>query len=157
MDETTKALIEKITFTYPTPQPIPSGHLCSIYYDCMQLSPNDLARLAALAVGHLDQHHFDIAVGIAYNGIFFAGAVAGGRHTAILQKDGRFHGPSLTGKRVVVVDDVVHSGNRMNEASAKVTEAKGIVTGFACIIDRSEGRFGTEDKPLWSAFQTNMS
>jgi orotate phosphoribosyltransferase len=165
MDETTKGIIERIAIQFPKPTRIPSGQVCSIFYDCFQLTPNDLARLAAHAVGHLEHDAFDVAVGLAYSGILFAASVAGGRKVAILQKDGRFFGPDLKGQRVVVVDDVVHTGNRVQEAAERVRSEGGDVVGFACLIDRSGGRLaappssgaaGGHSVPLWFAFQTEM-
>jgi orotate phosphoribosyltransferase len=164
MDETTKKIIEKISVTYPQPTQIPTGQSCSVFYDCFQLSPSDLARLAAEAVGDVDHDSFDIVVGLAYSGILFAAAVAGGKKVCIVQKDGQLFGPSLAGLRVVIADDVVHSAGRIREAAAKVAAAGGEVIGFACIVDRSGGKFqagipsenNTETKPLWSAFQTDM-
>ena len=165
MDETTKGIIERIAIRFPKPTRIPSGQVCSVFYDSFQLTPNDLARLSAFAVGHLDHDAFDVAVGLAYSGILFAASVAGGRKVAILQKDGGFFGPDLNGQRVVVVDDVVHSGRRLRDAAEKVRSEGGDVVGFACLIDRSAGRFSNSDVsdirmelggPLWSAFQTDM-
>lgn len=156
MDETTKSIIDRITIRYQEPVKIPTGQTSCVFYDCIQLSPNELARLAAEAIGHLEQDTFDIAVGIAYNGIFFASAIAGGRQVAILQTDGSISGPNVSGKRVVIVDDVVHSGDRMNDAETKLLLSGAIVVGAACIIDRSDGSYGTSDKPLWSAYQMNM-
>jgi orotate phosphoribosyltransferase len=164
MDETTKKIIEKISVVYPEPTRIPTGQSCSIFYDCFQLSPSDLARLAADAVGDVDHDTFDMVVGLAYSGILFAAAVAGGKKVGILQKDGKLFGPSLAGLRVIIADDVVHLGGRMREAAVKVAAAGGKVIGYACIVDRSGGRFVTglpsenngESRPLWSAFQTDM-
>jgi orotate phosphoribosyltransferase len=164
MDETTKKIIGKISVVYPTATQIPTGQSCSVFYDCFQLSPSDLARLAADAVGDVDHDTFDIVVGLAYSGILFAAAVAGGKRVAILQKDGQLFGPNLAGLRVLVADDVVHTGGRMREAAAKVAAAGGEVVGFACIVDRSSGKFqagmpsenNAELRPLWSAFQTDM-
>ncbi len=164
MDETTKKVIDRISVSYPQPTKIPTGQVCSVFYDCFQLSPSDLARLAAEAVGDVDHESFDIVVGLAYSGILFASAVAGGKKVGILQKDGAFFGPALKGLRVVIADDVVHSGGRMRDAAAKVSKAGGDVVGYACIIDRSGGKFQSgisseqtgESKPLWSAFQTDM-
>ncbi|RMG43173.1 MAG: hypothetical protein D6719_04350 [Candidatus Dadabacteria bacterium] len=154
MDATTKAIIEKITISYDQPTKIPGGHMCTVFYDCVQLSPADLARLAAEAVGHLSQSYFDIAVGIAYSGIFFAAAVAGGRKAAILQTDGGICGPSLSGSKVVIVSDVVYTGGELSRAEKIITEHGASVVGYACIIDRSGGKVGSEAKPLWSAFET---
>lgn len=164
MDDTTKKVIDKISFAYPEPTQIPTGQSCSVFYDCFQLSPSDLARLAAEAVGDVDHDSFDIVVGLAYSGILFAAAVAGGRKVGILQKDGKLFGPSLEGLRVVIADDVVHTGGRLREAAAKISAAGGSVVGFACIVDRSGGRFASglspenngELLPFWSAFQTDM-
>jgi orotate phosphoribosyltransferase len=164
MDETTKKVIDRISVVYPKPTKIPTGQVCSVFYDCFQLSPSDLARLAAEAVGDIDHDSFDVVVGLAYSGILFAAAVAGGKKVAILQKDGQLFGPALKGLRVVIADDVVHSGGRIREAAAKVVAAGGTVVGCACIIDRSGGKFQSgiasdekgETKPLWSAFQTGL-
>jgi orotate phosphoribosyltransferase len=131
-----------------------------VFYDCYQLAPSELARLAADAIGDLEHDAFDVAVGLAYSGILYSAAVAGGRKVAILQKDGNFFGPDLKGKRVVVVDDVVHTGRHLVEAAKKVEEEGGIVVGFVCIIDRSSGTLRGPASPLiaplWSAFQSDM-
>ena len=161
MDETTKAIIERVSIKFQKPSRIPSGHVCSVFFDCYQLTPSDHARLAADAVGHLDHDTFDVVVGVAYSGILYSAAVAGGRTVVILQKDGRFFGPDLHGKRVVIADDVVFSGRHLLDAAAKVEEEGGVVVGFSCIIDRSGGKLSGETggdlkKPLWSAFQTDM-
>lgn len=160
MEDTVKIIVDRITINFPKPTRIPSGHVCSVFYDCYQLTPNDLARLAAQAVGHLEHHAFDVAVGIAYSGILFAAAVAGGRKVGIIQKDGKIFGPDLKGQRVVLVDDVVYSGKHMFDGAQDVESEGGIVVGCAAIIDRSKGSFaltlaGTQ-RPFWSAFQTDM-
>ena len=146
MDETTKSIIERVSIRFPKPSRIPSGQMCSIFFDCFQLTPSDHARLAADAVGHLDHDAFDIVVGIAYSGILYSAAVAGGRKVVILQKDGRFFGPDLKGQRVVVADDVVFSGRHLMDAAEKVQAEGGNVVGFACIIDRSGARFSGETR-----------
>ena len=156
MDETTKAIIDKITIQYDTPTRIPSGHTCKVFFDCFQLSPNDMARLAADAVGHLEHDYFDVAVGLAYSGILFSAAVAGGRQVVILQRDGKLFGPDLKGKKVLVVDDVIFSGTRIRNAFSVVRAAGGEVVGTACIVDRSEGRVADLKLPLWSAIQSPM-
>ena len=161
MDETTKSIIERVTLRFPKPSRIPSGHMCSVFFDCFQLTPSDHARLAADAVGHLDHDAFDIVVGIAYSGILFSAAVAGGRKVVILQKDGGLFGPDLKGQRIVIADDVVFSGKHLLDAALKVQAEGGVVVGYACIIDRSGGKFSGENggelqKPLWSAFQSEL-
>ncbi len=134
--------------------------MASVFYDCYQLAPSELARLAADAIGDLEYDSFDLTVGLAYSGILYAAAVAGGRKVAILQKDGRLFGPDLKGKRVLIVDDVVHTGRHLIEAAKKAEAEGGIVVGFVCIIDRSSGTLKGPTSPLpaplWSAFQADM-
>lgn len=156
MDETTRGIINRITIKFPQPSRIWTGQVCTTYFDCFQLSPNDLARLAAEAVGHLDKDTFDVAVGVAYSGILFAAAIAGGELVGILREDGTLYGPDVKNKRVVVVDDVVHRGKRIGEAAEKVIGEGGKIVGMACIVDRSEGKFDFNGIPLWSAYQTGM-
>ena len=151
MNETIASIIDKVTVRYPKPTEIPGGHLCTEFFDCARLSPSDLARLAAQATGDLDEEHFDAVLGLAYSGILFAAAVAGGRQVNILQKDGAIYGPSLKGRKVVIVDDVVASGTHLHNAEAKVREAGASVVGYACVVDRSNGKVGSDSKPLWSA------
>ena len=160
MDETTKAIIDRITVRFNPPTRIPSGQVASVFYDCYQLAPSELARLAAEAVGDLNPEMFDVAVGLAYSGILFAASVAGGRKVAIFQKDGKIFGPDLKGKRVVVVDDVVYTGQHLVKAAKKVEDEGAIIVGFVCIVDRSSGILkGPESPlklPLWSAFTSDM-
>ena len=153
-DDTAKSIIDSITIKYPKLTRISSGHFCTVVYDCTQLTGSDLARLGAEATGHLEGDAFDIALGIAFSGVFFAAAIAGGKHVAILQPDGQIFGPALKGKKVVVVDDVVCAGRKMAESADLVSRAGGKVVGYACIVDRSNGKVGTADVPLWSAHQT---
>ena len=155
MDDTTRDIIERITVKFSKPTCIRSGHSCMVYYDCIQLTPSDLARLAAQATGHLEEHAFDLAVGVAYYGVLFAAAVAGGKQVVILQTDDKLCGPSVKGRRVVLVDDVVYSGSGMRRAAEIVRAAGATVAGYACIVDRSEGKTAL-DCPLWSAYRTNM-
>jgi orotate phosphoribosyltransferase len=160
MDDTTKASIEKITIRFPKPTRLPGGQIAAVFYDCYQLTPSELARLAADAIGDLSHDVFDMAVGLAYSGILFAAAVSGGRQVAILQKDGQLFGPDLKGKRVLIVDDVAHTGRHFLDAAKKVESEGGAVVGFVCIIDRSAGHLkGSKSPlgaPLWSAFEAEM-
>ena len=160
MDETTKAAVDSITIRFERPTRLPGGQVSSVFYDCYQLAPSQLARLAAEAIGELDHDVFEVAVGLAYSGILYAAAVAGGRKVAILQKDGQLFGPDLKGRRVVIVDDVAHTGRHFLDAAKKVEQDGGIVAGFVCIIDRSSGMLKGSSSPLpaplWSAFEAEM-
>ncbi len=156
MDETTRALIDSITVTSDAPIRINDKYSCTVFYDCVRLCPNDLARLAAHAMGHDPEPDFDVAVGLAYTGIFFAAAIAGGRQVAILTPEGSLSGVSVQGKKVVLVDDVIASGGRLRQSERLISQLGGRVVAFACIIDRSDGRFAGGSQPLWSAYQTTM-
>ncbi len=143
MDETTKAIIATITVQGPA----------GLSYDCTSLCPNDLARMAAEATGDLPEGTFDLVVGIAYRGILFAAAVAGGHQVAIFQHDGSLCGPPVRGRRVVLVDDVFAGVDRFKSAGEMVTAQGGTVVGCACIIDRAERVASLGGLPVWSAFQ----
>ena len=157
MDDTTKAIVDRITIRYPAPQQVPSGDVCSVFFDCIQLSPAELARLAAEATGDLQENIFHHVVGIAYTGILFASAVAGGKQVSILKEGtAEIVGPPLAGRTVLVIDDVVHQGRRLREARRAVEKAGGIVVGFACIVNRS-GSTSLDGLPLYAAIETTMS
>lgn len=158
MDETTKLIIDKVTVKCNPPKDVGCGVPVTVFYDCAKLSPSDLARLAAEAIGHLPEDAFDMAVGLAYTGVFFAAAVAGGREVGILQADGKFYGPALQGKKVILVDDVVYQGKRMAEAATKLGQLGAKIVGCACIVDRgaSTVRGGQCPQPLWSALQDEL-
>ncbi len=151
-DETSEAIIRRITIKHPKPVPISGGHTSSIFYDCIRLTPTELARLGAQAVGDLDIGSFDMSVGVAYTGILFAGAIAGGRSVGILTTEGQLIGPSVKGKSVIVVDDVIVQGNKVKDAAKKIVEMGGKVVGYGCIIDRSQGKFS--GGPIYSAHQS---
>ena len=155
-EETSAAIVASISVTYPKLTRIASGHFCTTYYDCARLHGSDLARLAAEATGHLADDSFDVAVGLAYGGIAFAASIAGGKFLAILQTDGVIWGPSVKGRKVLIVDDVVCAGRRIADATEKLSGMGAIVVGSAAIIDRSNGSVGTPERPLWSAYQTSL-
>ncbi len=155
MDETTGAIIERITVRSDKPMHLANGEYSKVFYDCIQLTPNDLARLAAEAVGEIPESDFDMVVGLAYSGILFAAAVAGGKQVAILDHEQKLHGPDISGQRIIVADDVVHTTRRVNDAIGVISRYGGKVVGVACIIHRaSSAQFSF---PVWSAFQAGSN
>ena len=156
MDETTRSVIERIRIQCNPPMTLPGGGVCRVFFDCARLSTNDYARLAAEAAGDIDEHSFDSVVAVAYSGILFGAEVAGGKPVSILQADGALWGPEIKGRSVILVDDVVYTGSRLRGAAERVKMLGASVRGYACIIDRSEGKVGTPQMPLWSAYQTAM-
>ncbi|WKZ56077.1 MAG: phosphoribosyltransferase family protein [Bdellovibrionota bacterium] len=153
MDETSKQIILGITRQFDTPQLVKDNLRVKTFYDCSKLTPNDLARLAAEATGHLDENAFDMVVGLAYTGILFSFAVARGRLVSILATDGSLIGTSVKDRRVLVVDDVVCSGTRLATASEQLRSMGANIVGYACIIDRSAGSRHPMVSPLWSAWE----
>ena len=155
MDETTSSIIERITIRSDKPMRLLNGEYSSIFYDCIQLTPNDLARLAAESVGELPESTFDIAIGVAYSGILFAAAVAGGKQVAILDHELAIQGPSIEGKKVILVDDVVHTGRKIAAGIEAVAQSGGELVGVACIIYRQGDLLSSLGVPVWSAVQLN--
>jgi orotate phosphoribosyltransferase len=97
-------------------------------------------------------NQFGLVVGVAYTGILFAAAVAGGRHVGILRADGVLHGPPPDAREVLLVDDVVFSGTSISRAKTQLENQGYRVTAFACIVDRtSEMQTGA------NADQTNIT
>jgi orotate phosphoribosyltransferase len=155
MDETTSSIIDRITIRSDKPMRLINGEYSSVFYDCIQLTPNDLARLAAESVGELSESTFDLAIGIAYSGILFAAAVAGGKQVAILDHEGAIQGPSIEGKKVILVDDVVHTGRRITLGIEAVNRNGGQLVGIACIVYRQGDLRSPLSVPVWSAVQLN--
>jgi orotate phosphoribosyltransferase len=157
MDETTRRIIEKIIVRYEQPKTLPNGVEVRSFYDCASLTGNELARLAAQATGHLSHDVDEVVVGVAYSGIFFASAVAGGRRMSVLQKDGELFGALVAGKKVVVVDDVVCTGKSLRFAASLVVRSGGILQGYAVVVDRLQSPGHLDGLPVWSAYQDSVS
>ena len=95
---------------------------------------------------------FDLLFGPAYKGIPLATALAceyarRGRDLplAFNRKEAKAHGEGgsligapLTGKRVLIVDDVITAGTAIREALATITDAGGIPAGIVIALDRQE-------------------
>ena len=111
---------------------------------------------AALSAGVLED--FDLLFGPAYKGIPLATALAceyarRGRDLplAFNRKEPKAHGEggnligaSLTGKRVLIVDDVITAGTAIREALAIISAAGGTPAGIVIALDRQE-RSGDAD------------
>lgn len=157
MDETTRSTINRITVSYEVPTALPTGHVSTKYFDTTQLTGSELARLAAEATGALTYDTFDVALGLAYTGVFFSVAVAGGRRMAVVKEDGEVYGARIEGQRVLVVDDVTVTGTRLSHAAATVESLGGEVVGFVVIVDRLVHPGRLLNKPVWSAYQSQLA
>ena len=119
--------------------------------------------LAALATCYADAIEaagigFDVVFGPAYKGIPLATALAcefarRGRDLplAFNRKEAKAHGEGgmlvgaeLSGRRVLVVDDVITAGTAVREALALIAAAGGRLAGIVVALDRQE-RVGDED------------
>ena len=95
---------------------------------------------------------FDVLFGPAYKGIPLATALAcefarRGRDVPVAfnRKEVKAHGEGgtligapLTGRRVLVVDDVITAGTAIGEALALIAEAGGVAAGIVIALDRQE-------------------
>lgn len=152
MDETTRAIIERITKSSAAPQPLPGGYQGKVFYDCSQLTQAELSRLAAHALSGEEVPEYDIVIGMAYRGIAYAAAMASGKPLGILEAESGYTGFSPKNARVLLVDDIVFHGNRIHRGVERVTSLGGEVVACACIIDRTQGG-GIPGLPLFSACQ----
>ena len=59
------------------------------------------------------------------------------------------------GDKVLIVEDVITTGKSSMECSKLVTANQGIIIGYACIIDRSNGRSQIKEKII-SQVQLNI-
>ena len=157
MDATTRDLIKQITVRYDSPQEVPGGHVCSVFYDCAQLAPNGLVRLAAQAVGSLPSDAFEVAIGLAPRGVFFSAAVAGGRQVGFISTVNEYWGADIQGKKVVLVDDVVCTGNSFRRAREVLEPFNVQLVGYAVIVNRADDPdVKIDGLPVRSAYQTKL-
>lgn len=111
-----------------------------------------LARCYASAISDLEIE-FDVLFGPAYKGITLvalAAAALAEHHDldlpfAFNRKEAKDHGEggaivgaSLSGKRVLIVDDVVTAGTAIKEVAAVISEAGGKPIGVLVALDREE-------------------
>jgi len=126
------------------------------------------AALAELAACYADAIEaagleFDLLFGPAYKGIPLASALAcefarRGRDLplAFNRKEAKAHGEggtligaALTGKRVLIVDDVITAGTAIREALGLIAGAGGTLAGMVIALDRQERM--AEDDPRSAA------
>jgi orotate phosphoribosyltransferase len=157
MNETVKSIIDGVTRNFATPQVVAGHHVAKEFFDCALLLPSDVARLAAAAVGHLPADTFDGVVSIAYTGLLFGVSVAGGHQVNVFRHDRQIYGPPLSGKKVLIVDDVISTGASVQTAENKAAALGATVVGYCCIVDRSSGLIGFGKMPIYSAYQLALS
>lgn len=155
MDETTRFIIDRITKKFDAPTKIREGKICSVYYDCTELTPNELSRLGALAIGD-GIEDYQVVVPVSKYAILYAGAVAGSKPVSFFNDSNNIIGVDLLDKKVLLVSDVVHTGSEMLKVQNLVNENGGKVSAFLCIVDRSNGEFSYKGKKMYSALTTDL-
>ena len=154
MDETTRQIIDRITIQYDQPTEVRPNKVCTVYYDCTLLTPNELSRLSALALGGANIN-YDLIIPVSDYSILFAAAIAGSHPVTIL-KNKEVIGLNPKNKKILLVADVIHSGKEITQGINRVNGLGGDIVALACIIDRSNGNFKYGQLPLFSALQTNL-
>jgi len=132
-----------------------SGRISPYFFNAGQFDSG--AVLAELVVCYADAVEaagleFDLLFGPAYKGIPLATALAcelarRGRDVplAFNRKEAKAHGEggtligaALTGRRVLIVDDVITAGTAIREALSLIADAGGTLAGMVIALDRQE-------------------
>ncbi|MFP3227430.1 MAG: orotate phosphoribosyltransferase [Caldisphaera sp.] len=130
-----------------------SGKSSSIYIDMRKLLGNIdafkmTANLLSLRVNEINKNEeLDVIAGVATGGIPWASIVAylNSMPMAYVRQpkghgtDSKIEGADVSGKRVLVVDDVSTTGGSIINSINIVKTQKGIVNSSIVIVDRGEG------------------
>jgi orotate phosphoribosyltransferase len=130
-----------------------SGKSSSIYIDMRKLLGNTdafkmTANLLSLRVNEINKNEeLDVIAGVATGGIPWASIVAylNSMPMAYVRQpkghgtDSKIEGADVSGKRVLVVDDVSTTGGSIINSINIVKTQKGIVNSSIVIVDRGEG------------------
>jgi len=136
-----------------------SGLHSPIYWEKFQVLqfPSYTEQLCRIITTHFQKQGIQVVAGPTTGGIILAHEVARqlGVRGIFAEKEGtterafkRGFGIS-PGERVLIVDDILTTGNSIGEVMAAVTKQGGIVVGIGVLVDRSEQKleFGV---PLFS-------
>lgn len=122
-----------------------SGHFFQCARVCERM--DKVSRLAELLLAKLEDKTFETVLSPAMGGLVIGQEVArqsGARFifaekvndTLALRRNFRIH----PGERILVVEDVITRGGRVNEAIEIINGRGGVVAGVAVMVDRSEGQ-----------------
>ncbi|WP_309385316.1 orotate phosphoribosyltransferase [Cerasicoccus frondis] len=121
-----------------------SGHFFQCARVCEQL--DKVTRLAELLLEKIDTDSFDTVLAPAMGGLVIGQEVArqaGKRFLFVEKVDDKLalrrNFKIADGERILVVEDVITRGGRVNEALDIVEAEGGAATGVAVLVDRSEG------------------
>lgn len=126
-----------------------SGQIASVYFDKYQFEsdPRLLAAVAEAMV-NLVPDDIDLLAGLELGGVPVATALslASGLPVVFVRKAAKEYGaaklaegPSISGKRLLVIEDVVTTGGQVVSSTQALRERGALVSAAACVIDREEG------------------
>ena len=136
-----------------------SGLHSPVYWEKFRVLqfPNYTEQLCRLIANHFQKQKIQVVAGPTTGGIILAFEVARqlGVRGIFAEKEGTHErafrrGFSINpGERVLIVDDILTTGDSIRQVTAAVTKQGGIITGIGVLVDRSEQRieFGV---PLFS-------
>jgi orotate phosphoribosyltransferase len=139
-----------------------SGRHSPIYWEKFRVLqyPNYTEQLCRKISSHFQKQEIQVVAGPTTGGIILAFEVARqlGVRGIFAEKQSDEErafrrGFSISpGERVLIVDDILTTGNSIREVMAAVTKQRGIVIGIGVLVDRSEQRleFGV---PLFSCYR----
>jgi orotate phosphoribosyltransferase len=126
-----------------------SGAVSNEYFDKYQFeSIPDLLQEIAKQMAGLINFEYDIIAGLEMGGIPLATAISfiTGKPVVFVRKEAKKYGtaklaegPSIEGKRVLVIEDVVTSGGQVVISAKDLRERGAIITKALCVIDRESG------------------
>ena len=124
-----------------------SGLHSPVYWEKFRVLqyPNYTEQLCRLISAHFEKQQVQVVAGPTTGGIILAFEVARqlGVRGIFAEKEGaqRVFRRGFTispGERVLIVDDILTTGNAIREVMAAVNECGGIVIGIGVLVDRSE-------------------
>ncbi len=140
-----------------------SGLHSPIYWEKFRVlqSPSYTEQLCRMIATHFQEEGIQVVAGPTTGGIILAFEVARqlGIRGIFAEKEGATErafrrGFSINpGERVLIVDDIITTGNSIRQVMAAVTKQGGIVIGIGVLVDRSEQKpeFGV---PLFSCLRS---
>lgn len=134
-----------------------SGRTSSVYFDKyrFEAQPGLLRRVASEIVSRLPPD-VEVLAGLELGGVPIATAVSlqTGIPTAFVRKKAKDYGTcravegaDVSGRRVVLIEDVITTGGAVTDAARLVAEVGGIIVGVVCAIWRGEGLPRIEGTP----------
>ena len=143
-----------------------SGLHSSKYVQCAKLmsTPNEAVKICQSLAGKIKKEftHFDIILSPAMGGIIVGyelGKLLNKKTIFSERVNGEFKlrrdFKIEKGNKVLIVEDVITTGKSSLECSKLVSSNGAEITGYACIIDRSNGQSNIKDKII-SQVQLNI-